>query len=114
MNEYTELLEFPSGIHVDYETNLTEQFVEDRKKLSITELIDKWKFIEPLMASYTSDIAVLMAPPMLLRFAMYAKRYGVNEGVVILQMWNHGLMTKNDKGELVIIKPKKKRSLKHD
>jgi len=103
MNEYTELLEFPSGIQVDYETNLIGQFVEDRKRMPIAELVEKWKFIEPLMASHESEIAVLMAPPMLLRFTLYASRHGVNEGVVILQMWNHDLITKDENGMLKLV-----------
>ena len=46
----------------------------------------------------------LLAPAMLLRFSIYAKKYGVNEGVIVLQMWNHGLMIKNENGELVLVK----------
>ena len=110
MNENTELLEFPSGIAVDYETNLTPLYLEDRKVMSVKELVGKWKYIEPILTSDAVTTMDLMAPPMLLRFSMLAKKFGVNEGVIILQMWNHGLMTKNEGGELVLGKQEEEQS----
>lgn len=104
MNENTELLEFPSGIAVDYETNLTPLYLEDRKVMRIKDLVEKWKYIEPILASDDVTAFDLMAPPMMIRFSLSAKKYGVSEGLIILQMWNHGLIIKNENGELVLVK----------
>ena len=43
MNEHAELLEFPSGIAIGYETNLTELYVADRKTMKVKELVEKWR-----------------------------------------------------------------------
>lgn len=114
MNENTELLEFPSGIAVDYETNLTPLYLEDRKVMRLKELVEKWKHIEPILASDDVTVMDLMAPPILLRFSMLAKKFGVNEGVIILQMWNHGLMTKNKNGELILVEQPKEEPPKEE
>lgn len=105
MNTHTELLEFPGGISIDYETELTKQFVNDRNSMKLSELVEKWKYVEPLMASPEVKVLDLMMPPMIMRFSMQAKKYGVNEGLIVLQMWNHDLITKDESGCLRLAVP---------
>ena len=42
---------------------------------------------------------------------MQAKKFGVNEGVIVLQMWNHDLITKDENGMLKLADPEMKKDV---
>ncbi len=81
---------FPSGLRIHYESDLTEEYFRDRETLPEDVLIDKWSPLCPeLRAAAKIDI---LAPPTLLKIAGLARHFGVPDGVLFMQLWNHGLV----------------------
>lgn len=121
--DYKDCHRFPSGLHVEHESNICADYISELKNISSQDMllafVEKWKYLCPniihpdlsvdtltaLRASQDmqndyitkkDDVSKtylnILAPPQLLKIMLLAKRYGVPDGVVLFQLYSHGMI----------------------
>jgi hypothetical protein len=81
---------FPSGLYINYDSDISTEYIRDRASLNLNDLIDKWSPLCPEIRSKSK--MDLLAPPTILKIASLASEFNVAEGVIFMQLWNHGLV----------------------
>jgi hypothetical protein len=96
-------LRFPNGFKIDDESALSEMYVKDRIDCEATGnikfLISKWQFLCPSIQGKTNiNNDDVLVPRELLHLAIFARKFGVSEGLIFFQLINSGKLTVDQDG----------------
>lgn len=135
---YKESNQFPGGLYIDYESDLSSMYIGERNAVtdeeSFQQIRTRWRDLclemdgaatladflrirdsveeqDKLINSDHPQKAALMShlvPPTLLRLNILAEKFIVNEGVVLLQLYNAEQVDELPGGEWRIKPPPKK------
>lgn len=109
-------MKYPNGLQITEETNITQEYITDRDNVQnqqqLDQLLQKWQAIAPELQNLTLTHTVyqkikqnknlqeriinkttglakylqVLAPKTLLKIFQTARHYGVNEGIVVMQL----------------------------
>lgn len=89
---YIESLQFPNGLFIEMEDDITARYVADRQETEVTRdvsyLVNKWKFLCPSLSDKKSFDDDVLVPPELLYLSFQARKFGVVDGVIFFQLIN--------------------------
>jgi hypothetical protein len=92
MSTYIESLQFPNGLNLELEDDITARYVADRQDAEVTRdidyLVNKWKYLCPSLANKKGFDDGVLVPPELLHLSFLARKFGVVDGVIFFQLIN--------------------------